>query len=166
MRIAIICTLAFSVALAASVPAWSAVNSDDASFVQTAQHDALGQYALASLARGRASNPSAKALADQVVTNATAANDFIKSYAKTHDVSLDNQPSTRADNQYSNISSDKGSQFDKEFANAIYIDANISLDSYQDEAAHGSDPALRAFAKKQLAAYQQFSKTAQKLAPQ
>lgn len=164
MRLAIISTLAF--ALATSMPAWSAVNSDDASFVQTAQHDALGQYALASLARGKAQSPAAKTLAVQIATNATQANDFIREYAKTHAVTLDNQPSTRADNQYSNISSDKGPQFDKEFGNAIYIDSNISLDAYQDEAAHGSDPALRAFAKKQLAAYAQFSKTAQKLSPQ
>lgn len=164
MRLAVISTLAF--ALATSVPAWSAVSSDDASFVQSAQHDALGQYALASLARGKAANPTAKALADQIAANAKAANDFITTYAKTHAVPIDNQPSTRADNQYSNMSSDKGPQFDKEFANAIYIDANISLDTYQDEAAHGSDPALRAFAKKQLAALQQFSKTAQTLSPQ
>lgn len=164
MRLAVISTLAF--ALATSVPAWSSVSSDDASFVQSAQHDALGQYALAALARGRAQTPTAKALADQIAANAKAANDFITTYAKTHAVTVDNQPSTRADNQYSNISSDKGAQFDKEFANAIYIDANISLDTYQDEAAHGSDPALRDFAKKQLAALQQFSKTAQKLAPQ
>jgi putative membrane protein len=164
MRLAVISMLAF--ALATSVPAWSAVSSDDASFVQSAQHDALGQYALASLARSRAQNPTAKNLADEVATNAEDANDFIKSYAKTHSVTLDNQPSTRADNQYSNMQSDKGQQFDKEFANAIYIDSNISLDTYQDEAAHGSDPALRAFAKKELATLQQLSKTAQKLSPQ
>lgn len=156
--------LAFT--LATSVPAWSAVSSDDASFVQSAQHDALGQYALAALARGKAQNPTAKNLADEIAANSKEANDFIKTYAKTHSVTLDNQPSTRADNQYSNMQSDKGQQFDKEFASAIYIDANISLDTYQDEAVHGSDPALRAFAKKQLATYQQFSKAAQKLSPQ
>jgi putative membrane protein len=164
MRLAVISTLAF--ALATSMPAWPAMSSDDASFVQSAQHDALGQYALAVLARSKAENPTAKTLAVRVATNATAANDFIKTYAKTHAVPLDNQPSTRADSQYSNMQSDKGPQFDKEFASAIYIDSNISLDTYKDEAAHGSDPALRAFAKKQVAEFEQFSKTAQKLSPQ
>jgi putative membrane protein len=164
MRLAVISTLAF--ALAASMPAWAAVSSDDASFVQSAQQYALGQYALATLAQGRAQNPTAKTLAQEVAANATEANDFIKSFAKTHDVSLDNQPSTRADNQYSNIQTDKGSEFDKEFASAIYVDANMSLDAYQDEAEHGTDPALRAFAKKELAKLEQFSQTAHKLAPQ
>jgi hypothetical protein len=79
---------------------------------------------------------------------------------------LDNQPSVRADNQYGNISSDKGSALDREFANAVYIDAAIALGTYKDEAAHGSDPALRAFAKKQLTAFEQFVKTARKIAPQ
>jgi putative membrane protein len=164
MRLAVIGTLAFI--LSAGMPARAALSSDDASFVQAAQHDALGNYALASLARGKAQNPQAKQLATQILTDATQANDFIRTYAKSHAVTLDNQPSVRADNQYSNISSDKGSSFDKDFANAVYIDSNIALDTYKDEAAHGSDPALRAFAKKQLAALQTFSKTAQKLAPQ
>jgi predicted outer membrane protein len=164
MRLAVISTLAF--VLAATMPAWATVNSDDASFVQSAQHDALGEYALATLAHGKAQNPQAKQLAVQILSDATRANDFIRTYAKSHDVTLDNQPSVRAGNQYGNISSDKGSAFDKEFANAIYIDSNIALDTYKDEAAHGSDPALRAFAKQQLAALETFSKTAQKIAPQ
>lgn len=152
-------------ALATSIPAWAAVSSDDASFVQSAQQDALGNYALASLARGKAQDPSAKALADQVASNATQASIFIKSYAKTHGVALENQPSIHASNQYSNISSEKGSAFDKGFAQAIYVVTNMSIDTYKDEAANGSDPALREFAKKQVAAMQQYSKTAQKLAP-
>jgi putative membrane protein len=163
MRLAVISTLAF--ALAAGVPATAAVTSDDTSFVQSAQHEALGQYALAALARSKAQNPSAKSLASQIADNATQANNFIQTYAKSHSVALDNRPSVRADNQYSNISSDKGSAFDREFASAIYIDANIALDNYKDEAAHGSDPALRAFAKKQASALEAFVKTAQKLAP-
>lgn len=164
MRLAVISTLAF--VLAASIPAWSAVSSDDASFVQSAQQHVLGQYALAALARGRAQDPGAKALAEQVAANAAQASLFIKSYAKTHAVTLSNQPSLHASNQYSNISSEKGTSFDHGFAKAIYVDANMSIDDFKDEASHGSDPALRDFAKKQLAALQQFSKTAQKIAPQ
>jgi predicted outer membrane protein len=152
-------------ALATGAPTWAAVSSDDASFVQSAQQDVLGNYALASLARNKAQDPSAKALADRVAANAAQASIFIKSYAKTHAVALESQPSIHASNQYSNISSEKGPVFDKGFAQAIYVDANMALDTYKDEAASGSDPALRDFAKKQLAAMQQFSKTAQKLAP-
>jgi putative membrane protein len=164
MRLAIFPVLAF--ALAATVPAAAALNSDDASFVQTAQHDALGEYALAALAPSHAQSAQAKTLADRIKANATQANDFIKSFAKSHDVPLDDQPSVRADNQYGNISSEKGGSFDRDFGNAIYIDANIALDTYKDEAAHGGDPALRSFASRQLAALEQFSKTAQKIAPQ
>jgi len=164
MKLAVISTLAF--ALATSIPAWAGTSSDDASFVQSAQQHVLGQYALAALARGRAQDPTAKALAAQVAANAAAASIFIKSYAKAHDVTLSNQPSLHASNQYSKKKKKKGSAFDHKFAQAIYVDANMTIDDFKDEAAHGSDPALRAFAKKQLAALQQFSKTAQKLAPQ
>lgn len=163
MKLAVISTLAF--ALAASIPAWATVSSDDASFVQSAQQDVLGNYALASLARGKAQDPSAKALADQVASNAAQASIFIKAYAKKNGVTLESQPSIHASNQYSNISSEKGPAFDKGFAQAIYVDTNMSLDTYKDEATSGNDPALREFAKKQLAAMQQYAKTAQKLAP-
>jgi putative membrane protein len=138
-------------------------SSDDAAFVQSAQHDALGEYALAALAKGKAANPQAKALAARILTNADTANSFIKSYARTHDVDVDNKPSVRADEQYGEISSDSGSSFDQAFANAMHIDANIALDTYQDEAQHGSDPALRKFASEQAAFLEQISSASDKI---
>jgi predicted outer membrane protein len=149
-----------------ATPALAALSSDDASFVQSAQQYALGDYALATLARSKAEEPTAKSLGAEIASNAAQANDFIRAFAKSHDVSLDNKPSVRADTQYGNISSDSGRAFDKDYANAVYTDTSIALSTYRDEAAHGSDPALRTFAKRQLSAMEQFSKTAQKLAPQ
>ncbi|MBV8154966.1 MAG: DUF4142 domain-containing protein [Candidatus Eremiobacteraeota bacterium] len=159
-------SLTLACALCTAAPALSAVSPDDQSFVQTAQQDVLGNYALAALARSKAQNPRAKALAAEIASNAAAANDFIRTYAKEHDVALENKPSARAGNQYGNISSDDAKSFDGDFAKAIYIDANMAVDDFKDEAAHGSDPALRDFAKKQLQALEQIAGTAQKLGPQ
>ncbi|HVA33094.1 MAG TPA: DUF4142 domain-containing protein [Candidatus Baltobacteraceae bacterium] len=146
----------------ASVPAF-ALGSSDASFVQTAQRDALGNYALAALARGKAQEPSAKALAAQLLTDASQASRFVKSFASAHGLKLDGKPALRADNQYANISSSSGKNFDKAFANAIHIDANVSLYTYQQEAAHGSDPALRSFAKHQVEVLRHVAAAAKKL---
>ena len=135
-------------------------SSNDTDFIQSAQHEALGEYALAALARGKAEDPAAKALAQQIATNAASVNDFIRSYARTHGISLDNKPSLRADEQYGNIQGDKGAQFDKDYANALHIDLNIASSNYQDETTGGSDPALKAFAKKQLAILEHFDQAA------
>ena len=163
MRLAIVTILAWALAAA---PVRAAVSSTDASFVQDAQTNALGNYALASVARGKTLSPQAKSLAQQVAADAARTTDFIRTYAKSHGVSLDNKPSIQADSQYGNISSDKGSSVDRDFAQAIYIDSNIALDTYRDEAAHGSDPALRNFAKQQVSALERFAKTARKISPQ
>ncbi len=132
-----------------------AASSDDSSFVQTAQAEALGQFALAAVARSKAQDPDVKALADQIATNADKANKFITAYAKAHDVSVDNKPSLRASSQYGDISSLKGKDFDQAFAKAIKIDAEIALSDYQDEIKGGTDPALRNFAKQQAALLEQ-----------
>jgi hypothetical protein len=68
--------------------------------------------------------------------------------------------------QYGNMSSDSGKTFDTEFAKAIYVDSSMAIDDFKDYAAHGSDPVLREFAKKQVTVLTQFAGTAQKLAPQ
>ena len=141
----------------------AAVSSNDSSFIQSAQGDALGAFALASLAQNKAQDPKLKALAEQIATNADKANMFIKTYAKTHDVTVDNKPSLRATSQYGDISSLSGKSFDQSFATDMKIDANIALSDYQDEAQNGTDPALKAFAKQQLSLLQQVSSQTEKL---
>lgn len=157
MSIAMFAAVSTGAALATSA------SSDDSSFVQTAQHDALGNYALAVLAHNKAQNPTAKALAQRVLADAESANTFIKNYARSHDVAIDNKPSLRADAQYGNLTSDTGKSFDQEFASDMNVDATFDQDAYQDEAKNGTDPALRNFAKQQLAFLQQVSAEASKL---
>lgn len=139
-----------------------ASSSDDASFVQTAQSEALGQFALASEAKTKAQDPAIKALASQVADNADKANKFITMYAKSHNVNVTNKPSLRATSQYGDIASLKGKDFDQAFSKAIKIDANVALSDYQDEAKSGGDPALRSFARQQATVLQQVATAADK----
>lgn len=140
-----------------------AASSDDQSFVTTAQSDLLGQYALAALARNKASNASAKALAAEIATNADAANTWLKKYAASHNISLTNKPPVRANMQYGNLQSSSGSSFDKQFAQDIDMDSQMQVSDFQDAASSSSDPALKSFAKAQVTALQKFSASASKL---
>jgi predicted outer membrane protein len=141
----------------------AAVSSNDASFVQTAQSDLLGEYALAALASGKAANPQVKSLATQIATQTDKANIFIKKYAKAHDVSVDNKPTVRADAQYGDLQALSSSAFDQRFAQDLNVDAQFSLGDFQDEAQSGSDPTLRNFAKEEAQLLQQYSTDAQKI---
>jgi len=149
-------------AVAMTVPV-RAATSRDASFVRRAQSDALGSYALAALARGRAKNPAVRALAVRMVGTSDHTNLYVRSYASHHDIKLTNKPVLRATAQYGNIAGAHGAAFDRAFTNAIYIDANIALGTYQSEARHGDDPALRSFAAHQAAYLEKLSATAKKL---
>ncbi|MBV9272059.1 MAG: DUF4142 domain-containing protein, partial [Candidatus Eremiobacteraeota bacterium] len=115
--------------------------------VQTAQAHVLGQYALAALAAGKAQDPHVKTFAQKVTADAGNANMFIKRYAAAHNVAISNRPHVRAETQYGDIESLKGKAFDDKFVTDIGIDAQLASDDYKDEADHGSDPQLKAFAK-------------------
>jgi putative membrane protein len=155
--------LTFGLIVSLCAPAQSADSSPDASFVQTAQSDLLGQYALAALARGKASNPAVKSLADQIATQSDKANIFIKSYAKSHNVSITDKPSIRSDAQYGDIQSLSGPSFDQKFTEDLNVDAQMSLSDFQEEAQNGKDPTLRSFAKQEANALQRYSQIAQKI---
>lgn len=60
--------------------------------------------------------------------------------------------------QYSNVQGLSGKDFDRQFGKALYIDANLNLDNFSQQAQHGNDPALRTFAKKQLAELKRLAK--------
>lgn len=156
-------TLALAAALTGGAQAASA-SSTDASFVQNAQSELLGQYALAAIARSKAQDPQLKSIASQLATNAGKATEFLKTYASTHSVSVDNKPTVRADAQYGDIQSLSGKQFDQKYAADLSVDAQMALSDFQDEAQSGSDPALKAFAKQEAALLQQASTVAQKVA--
>jgi putative membrane protein len=140
-----------------------AASSDDQSFVTTAQSDILGQYALAALARSKASDAEAKALAGQIATNADTANTWLKKYAAAHNVSLPNKPTIRASAQYGTLQSASGSDFDKQFAQDINVDTQMQLSDFQDAATGASDPELKSFAKQQISQLQKFTAAASKL---
>lgn len=141
----------------------AAVSSGDASFAASAQQSALGQYALAAVARSKAAAPTTKWLASKVADDASEATAFLRAYASKHHIALDNKLGLRASVQYGNILADSGRALDQDFASAIYIDANMALSNYQDEASHGSDRELRAFAKRQVSQLEQFAAVAEKL---
>jgi putative membrane protein len=155
-------TLALAAA-AGTTGVQAAAASPDADFVKSAQQHALGQFALGSLAAGKAQDAKVKSLAQLLASNASKANTFIKSYAAAHNVSVPNQPAIRASSQYGDMQDLKGKAFDQKFVSDINVDAQLAIDDYKDEATKGSDPQLKAFAKQQVDLLTKVSATTDKL---
>lgn len=138
--------IGLALALAASSASALADTPSDTAFVQKAQADLLGQYALAVLARSHDGSGPVQALASDVASNAAAGNRFLIEYARTHGITLSNKPSFRADTQYGSISGSKGSSFNQQFTQDIYTDTQLQQSDFQVSV---NDPALQRFAKRQ-----------------
>lgn len=136
-------TLGLAIALAASSAVAQADTSTNSAFVQKAQQDLLGQYALATLAKSRASDPAVRSLAAQAAANAASSNTFLEQYAKAHGISLKSQPGIRAEAQYGEMTALKGSDFDHRFAQDLYADTQLQSDDFDPSAA--GDATLKQF---------------------
>jgi predicted outer membrane protein len=134
--------------------------SSDAAFVQKAQADLLGQYALAVLARSHDASPAVQALANEIAANATSGNTFLAHYAKAHGITLSGKPSFRADSQYGEMTGAKGTQFDSRFAQDIYADTQLQQGDFQTSV---SDPSLQRFANRENQELTQIGNRAEKL---
>jgi putative membrane protein len=155
--------LVLSVASLGGTVRAASFSSADADFLNGVAQDALGQYAIGTLAQNKAQDPRVKALAKTVTANATSANETLKKLASTHGIAPASKPTIRASYQYSTLTEKSGSSFDQAFADQIGIDASIAADTYADYAAHGSNPDLRTFAKEQAAILKQIAAQAQRL---
>lgn len=140
--------VALGAALLVQRPA-SAASAQDGDFIQSAMRREIGAYALATLAQRKATGP-VRAFAAKLGDDAGAAVNALRSLAKEAGVSAPEVPALNESAQYDALGATSGGAFDRSLAHDVMIDANIALDTFSDEAAHGNDPRLRKFAAAQI----------------
>ncbi|HEY8314892.1 MAG TPA: DUF4142 domain-containing protein [Candidatus Baltobacteraceae bacterium] len=140
----------------------ASLSQDDAAYLQTAIQTQLGRYAIGSLAQNRATNDSLKTMAKKMATQSNSDTKILSQIAKQSGVNPPSKPTLTATYHYSNISSLKGADFNKQFAKSVLIDDQEALDASQQEAKSGSDPQLKAYAQKRESDLQNEIKTIQK----
>lgn len=133
----------------------------NAAFVQKADSDLVGQYALAALAEKRATDPRVKALAQAVASDSDSASRFLDRYASVHGITLKAKPTFRTDLQYGNMSSLHGRTFDREFVQDLTTDEAFQSGDFQSPGV--ADPALDHFARKEYTQMQAFKNRAKQL---
>lgn len=138
-----------------------ASNTSAAAFVQKAQSDLIGQYALATLAKTHASTPAIRSLAAEVAAQSSAQSRFLDRYAKAHGITLTSKPGFRADAQYSEMSGMKGAAFDRRFAQDIYADSQIQSGDF--DPSDAGSATLRRFAQHETTELNKIGQQAHKL---
>lgn len=130
----------------------------DADFLQTALHMELDHYDIGLIGQRKARSGQVKGLSKALADSAANAVDRLKKIARAKDVKVDETPDLRARAQYSDLEGMAGRDFDQALAHDAMIDTNIAVDEFTDEAEHGRDPELRAFAQAELAKLREYAR--------
>jgi putative membrane protein len=129
----------------------SAAAASDTDFVQEAMQNEVGQYDIGLLGQRKGSSPAVKGLGAHLAGEGSAAVEQLRKIASERHIAFAEDAELRAKAQYQDLESRAGRDFDQTLAHDATIDADIAMDTFADEAEHGSDPALRQFAAAELA---------------
>jgi putative membrane protein len=141
-------------------------STDDADFAKRAAADGMKEVEHAKLVASKASNAQVKAFANRLVKDHTAANNELKGIAKRKNIDLPQPPTSEAHDKMAHAEpwmSQKGTAFDKGFIDAEVTDHQKAIELFENEANHGADAELKAFAKKTLPTLRDHLKQAQDL---
>ena len=161
-RAAIVSALAMCLAAAPPVANAASLSKADSTYLQSAIQTNLGRYAIGSLGQNKATTDSLKTIAKSMATDSNSESKTLTEIAKSAGVEAPTKPTLTQTYHYSNISDAKGKDFDQAFAQAVLIDDQEALDTNQQEVQSGTDPQLKAIAKKNIDVLQTEIKTVQK----
>lgn len=153
-----------AVALAAfALPAAAAtLNGSDSTYLKSALQIQAGRYAMAQYEVQHGSGAAKKA-AQSIATQSSSDSRMLDGLAKRYNVTPASGLSMQDRYHYGQLVGLQGAQLDKAFARELRISDQINQDTEKDEMQHGTDPALKAFAKHRYSATQSEIKTLQKL---
>jgi putative membrane protein len=145
--------------------ALAAVSAADKTFATEAAQGGMAEVQLGQLAVQKASSPQVKEFAQRMVTDHGQANQELMQIAKQQGVVLPTQVDSKHRNDMDTLRGLNGPQFDAAYMRHMLQDHQKDISDFQKQAQSGSDPALKAFAQKQLPILQQHMQMAQAAAP-
>lgn len=136
-------------ALCTAAAAAATLNHTDRSYLTSAMQSQLGRYAIASLAEKNGTAP-VKAYAKTMAAEAAAETRTLDAIAKQQGIPPAKHPGMEDSYHYSQLSGLHGAAFDRQFVMDTTISDDLLKSTDRREAAHGSDPRLKAFARHRL----------------
>ena len=144
--IALMATAALSVAVAPT----SQPSNPDQQFIMTAAQGGLLEVALGRLAVGQAGDRSVRDLGRMMVTDHSTANDRLLVIAMQENLAPPKGLSTDGQSTYDRLAALNGKPFDQAYVRAMLDDHRQDIADFQHEVDHGSDVAVKDWARSTL----------------
>ncbi|MGI4832185.1 MAG: DUF4142 domain-containing protein [Janthinobacterium lividum] len=122
----------------------------DTKFMTKAASGGMLEVQLGQAVAKSAVSPQAKAIASQMVTDHTKANDELKALATKLNVTLPTTLGNDAQSVYKDVTAQKGTALDKEYVSKMESDHKEDIKDYEEASTKAASPELRAFAAKTL----------------
>jgi putative membrane protein len=143
--------------------AFAAPSAADADFAKKAAQAGMAEVAAGKLAASKGQSAAVKSFGQRMVTDHSKAGDELKTVAAKSGVSLPSAISPEQKAAAQKLEQTKGADFDKAYAKQMVSDHEEAVALFENEAASGTDPGLKAFAGKTLPTLKEHLKMAQAL---
>ncbi len=141
-------------------PKKEAENHNDAKFQNTGEKDAqfmvdaadinLSEVKLGKLAESKGMSKEVRELGTMMVTDHQKAYDDMAALAKKKNISVPSDASDKSQKDYANLSEKKGSDFDKDYADAMVSGHKDAIDKFEKESKEATDADIQAWATNML----------------
>lgn len=126
------------------------LNQSDRAFLRRANATNLAEIKLGKLAASESTNSAAKAFANQMITDHTAADQKLQAIARDQSLVLEASTSAAQKETYETLKGLLGDTFDHAYARAAIENQRAAIRLFTAEEQVGVDPALRAYAAQML----------------
>jgi putative membrane protein len=139
------------------------LSTSDASFMTTAARGGLAEVQLGQLAQRNGSSAAVKRFGQRMVDDHGRSNQEMMALAQRKEITPPSSVGAEHQSTYDDLAKLRGRAFDRAYAQAMVKDHQEDLQAYQEEAANGTDPDVKAFAARHVPLLQEHLRMAQDL---
>ena len=139
------------------------LSTSDAAFMTTAVRGGLAEVQLGQLAQRNGSSAVVKRFGQRMVEDHGRSNQEMMALAQRKEITPPSGVGAEHQRTYDDLAKLRGRAFDRAYAQAMVKDHQEDLRAYQDEAANGTDPDVKAFAARHVPLLQEHLRMAQSL---
>lgn len=136
----------------------------DQEFTKKASETDVAEIGLGQLAAQKASSPQVKQFGQKMVEDHTMSRKMLAQIAASKNLPVVNEMDAKHKELYDKLQGLQGAQFDQVYMKNMVAGHEKAIKLYQQQAQHGSDPALKDFAAKSLPTLNQHYQHAQQIA--
>ena len=139
------------------------LSTSDATFMTEAARGGLAEVEMGQLAQRNGRSPAVKRFGQMMVSHHGRSNQEMMALAQQKQITPPSSIGAEHQRIYDDLSKLRGSAFDRAYAQAMVQDHQEDLRQYQEEAANGTDPDVKAFAARHVPLLQEHLRMAQRL---